>query len=106
MTERTCLSLRVAAFIALLVVFSTVVLTVRLCEIHAEKEENAELTVLNLNTATSEELQRLEGLSADTAERILTYRERFVFFTSVEQLLEIRGVTPERLKQWRPYLAV
>ena len=62
--------------------------------------------VVNLNTATAEELQQIEGLGATFAERILDYRARYGAFRSVDDLLDIDGIGESRLEKWRPYLTV
>lgn len=52
-----------------------------------------EVVVVNLNTATAEELSDgLVGVGAARAELIIQYREQNGDFTSVEQLLEIKGI--------------
>lgn len=63
------------------------------------------LTV-NLNTATAEELQQLEGVGEVLSGRIIAYRETHGNFRSVEDLLDVQGVGQARLEKWRPYLTV
>ncbi len=63
------------------------------------------LTV-NLNTATAEELQQLEGVGEVLSARIIAYREAYGSFRSIEDLLDVQGVGQARLEQWRPYLTV
>lgn len=60
---------------------------------------------INLNTATSEELQLLPGVGPSTAEKIIAYRERYPF-RSIVQLKRIKGIGPKRFEAMRPYLAV
>lgn len=61
---------------------------------------------ISLNTATAEELMRLDGLGETTARRIVEYRETHGGFSSVEELLEVRGVGEKRFASWAPYLTV
>jgi len=63
------------------------------------------LTV-NLNTATAEELQQLEGVGEVLSKRIIAYREKHGSFRSVEDLLDVQGIGETRLEKWRPYLTV
>lgn len=47
---------------------------------------------LNINAATSEQLQSLPGIGAAKAEAIITYRETQGPFASVEDLLRVPGI--------------
>ncbi len=62
--------------------------------------------IINLNTATAEELQQLEGVGEVLSGRIIAYREAYGGFRSVEDLLDVQGVGKTRLEKWRPYLTV
>jgi competence ComEA-like helix-hairpin-helix protein len=59
---------------------------------------------VNLNTATSEELQQVPGIGPATAEKILQMRKSYGAFKSVDDLLAIRGLGPKRLEKMRKYL--
>lgn len=61
---------------------------------------------VNLNTATAEELQQLEGVGEVLSGRIIAYREKHGDFRSIEDLLDVQGVGKTRLEKWRPYLTV
>ncbi len=67
--------------------------------------EPAAFTV-DLNTATAEELEQLEGVGEVLSGRIIAYREAHGGFRSVEDLLDVEGVGETRLEKWRPYLTV
>jgi competence ComEA-like helix-hairpin-helix protein len=64
------------------------------------------LKQVDLNTATSEELQRVPGIGPETAERILQMRKSYGSFKKVDDLLAIRGISKERLEKMRKYLTV
>lgn len=68
----------------------------------AKKKPPAE--PVNLNTATSAELQQVPGIGPATAEKILKMRKSYGRFKSVNDLLAIRGIGPKRLAKMRKYL--
>jgi competence ComEA-like helix-hairpin-helix protein len=59
---------------------------------------------INLNAATSEELQLVPGIGPATAEKILLMRKSYGAFKSVDDLLAIRGIGKKRLNKMRKYL--
>jgi len=59
---------------------------------------------INLNTATSEELQLVPGIGPATADKILQMRKSYGAFKSVDDLLAIRGIGAKRLEKMRKYL--
>ena len=59
---------------------------------------------VNLNTATSEQLQQVPGIGPATADKILKMRKSYGPFKSVDDLLAIRGLGPKRLEKMRKYL--
>jgi len=59
---------------------------------------------VNLNTATSAELQQVPGIGPATADKILQMRKSYGPFKSVDDLLAIRGLGPKRLEKMRKYL--
>ncbi len=61
---------------------------------------------LDLNAATTEQLQQLPGIGPTTARRIVHFREKSGPFRRVEDLLAVRGITRKRLEKLRPYITV
>lgn len=62
--------------------------------------------VLDVNTATAEELEALRGIGAYTARKIVEYRGWLGGYVSVDQLLEARGVRAENLEGVRDRLTI
>jgi competence protein ComEA len=54
--------------------------------------EKAAQAVVNINTATAEQLETLPGIGATTAARIVEYRQKNGGFKKVEELMNVRGV--------------
>jgi competence ComEA-like helix-hairpin-helix protein len=61
---------------------------------------------VNINTATSEELEQVPGIGPATAEKILRMRKSYGPFKNVDDLLAIRGLGEKRLGKMRKYLTV
>ncbi|MBR2407067.1 MAG: helix-hairpin-helix domain-containing protein [Clostridia bacterium] len=62
--------------------------------------------VINVNTATVEELQQLNGMTKELAQSIVDYRTEFVRFRSVEEVRYLPDVTDYLYLTWYPYLTV
>jgi competence protein ComEA len=61
---------------------------------------------VNINTATSEQLQTVPGIGPSTAQKILQMRKSYGPFKSVDDLLAVRGLGQKRLDRMRKYLTV
>ena len=53
--------------------------------------------LVNINTATVEELTSLPGIGPATAAKIMEYREAHPFAT-VEEVLEVKGIGPAKFE--------
>ena len=64
------------------------------------------LLVINLNTATVQELRTLPGIGPVLAKRILEFREKRHGFKRVEELLAIPGISEKKWKAIRDKVEV
>lgn len=77
-----------------------------LCAAVSANKKKPPAKPVNINTATSEELQQVPGIGPATAQKILQMRKSYGPFKSVDDLLAIRGLGEKRLDKMRKYLTV
>lgn len=63
-------------------------------------------TLVNINSASAEELQKLPGIGPAYASRIVKWRNEFGPFRSKDQLIEIKGIGEKRLETIRPLVTL
>jgi len=61
---------------------------------------------INLNTASIQELERLPGIGEAYARRVIAYRDEHGAFTSIDDLMNVKGIGPKKLEKLRLYLTV
>jgi competence protein ComEA len=59
---------------------------------------------LNLNTATAEQLDQLDGVGPATARKIVAYRQQHGGFRSVSELDQVPGIGPKRMAALKDHL--
>ncbi|HEV8722193.1 MAG TPA: helix-hairpin-helix domain-containing protein [Candidatus Binatia bacterium] len=64
------------------------------------------IAVVNINTATKEELTTLKGVGEKRAQEIIDYRKKNGNFKSVDELEKVPGVGPGLMKQIRSQVTV
>ncbi|MCS7231575.1 MAG: helix-hairpin-helix domain-containing protein [Elusimicrobiota bacterium] len=62
--------------------------------------------LIDLNTASEKELQKIPGIGPKIAKRIIEYREKYGKFNSIYELIYIPGITTNKLKKIKEYLYV
>lgn len=66
----------------------------------------ADAGVVNLNTATEEELVRLPGIGPAKAQAILRMREQRGSFKKVEDVMQVRGIGRKTFRKLQPMLTL
>lgn len=61
---------------------------------------------VNLNTADAEALIALPGIGPALAARIISYREEHGPFTSIDQLIDVQGIGPNNINEFRHLIDV
>ena len=69
-------------------------------------DEPAKSTLIDLNTATAEELQLLNGIGPVLAQRIVDYRAEYGPFQSVDDLINVKGIGEATFSKFRDMVTV
>ena len=64
------------------------------------------LLLINLNTATLQQLQTLPGIGPTLAQRIVAFRERNHGFKRIEELLAVPGISEKKWEAIREKVSV
>ena len=62
--------------------------------------------LLNINTASAEELQTLPNIGEKMAQRIIDHRTQHGDFASVDTLQDVRGIGPKTMEKLRPFIDI
>ena len=62
--------------------------------------------LLNLNTATADQLETLPGIGSKTAERIIEFRTKSGGFKRIEDLMNVKGIGEKSFLKLKPLIVV
>lgn len=62
--------------------------------------------LIDVNTASTEELEVVPGIGPKTAETIIKYREAFGPFENINELIEVPGIGEKKLEKFKEYMTV
>lgn len=75
-------------------------------DIAADEFAEQNETLININTATAEELVMLNGIGTAIAERIISHREAIGGYKTKEQLMEVKGIGEKLFGNIKDYIVV
>jgi competence protein ComEA len=62
--------------------------------------------IVNINTATVKQLQKVTGIGKKTAVKIVAYREEHGVFGSVDDLKKVKGIGKKKVEKMKEQLSV
>lgn len=72
----------------------------------SNKQEEREELMINLNKATTDDLEKLPGIGTSTAEKILEYIKVNGPFENIEELKEVNGIGDAKYNRIKDYVCV
>jgi competence protein ComEA len=73
---------------------------------HSHRRGSAPASHVDLNTADAETLATIPGIGGGLAQRIVAFRQQNGPFATVDELLDVSGITEHRLDALIPYVTV
>ena len=70
------------------------------------ESSSARIELIDINTASEDLLCEIHGIGPSLAKRIIEYRETEGPFTSIEDLMNVRGIGEAIFEKMKPYITV
>lgn len=68
--------------------------------------DNIQEMLININTATLDELKKLNGIGDAMAKRIISYRETEGFFETIEDVMNVEGIGTSKFEKIRENITI
>lgn len=72
----------------------------------AEASAEPENKIVNINTDSVEELEKLDGIGEKTAERIINYRRQNGDFEVIEDIMRVNGIGKKKFEAIKDFICV
>ncbi len=72
----------------------------------SNEEDASKKVIVNINTASKEELMTLPGIGESRAESIISYREKHGRFATIEDIMNISGIKEAAFNKIKDYIRV
>ena len=69
-------------------------------------DNTSQSTLVNINSATQNELQSLPGIGASTASKIINYRNKNGKFKKIEDLMNVDGIGEAKFNNLKDYISI
>ncbi len=73
---------------------------------YANTVQGQGVNLININTATEQELQTLNGIGPSTAGKIISYRDQHGNFQRIEELMNIKGIGEQTFKKYKDKITI
>ena len=74
--------------------------------VYASSMEPASGGLININTASSDELQNISGIGPSTAEKIINYRTENGKFNTIEEIMNVSGIGEKTFAKFKSKITV
>ena len=72
----------------------------------SEKKDSPTGELIDINSATAKEFERLPRIGPQIAGRIVAYREKNGAFKRIDDITKVKGIGPKTLERLRPHLTM
>ncbi len=67
-------------------------------------QQEEDIEKVNINTATEEELIKVNGIGKTLAKRIIEHRDKIGEFIAIEELMDVEGIGASVFERMKPYI--